>query len=116
MWGLDLIKVNIGWKIGRPSFIPIWTHKWVDGELPLPLVPTGNSTPSTDQSEFVYQLMLNNSEWNAQILNQVVGETSAKKIKAIPIPSTNQKDTFYWLHSSTGEYDTKSGYGVACSN
>ncbi|XP_074271280.1 uncharacterized protein LOC141595209 [Silene latifolia] len=119
--GLNLIQKHMGWKPGRSSKLNVWTSKWVEGEY----AEAGNNNLSVDVGNIrnlkVKDLYIEGEEdergnWNEEKIRDLFSEESASKILAMPIFLSRREDSIFWPHSSTGEYNVKSGYGMVFTN
>ncbi|XP_074283362.1 uncharacterized protein LOC141607912 [Silene latifolia] len=119
--GLNLIQKHMGWKPGCSSKLNVRTSKWVEGEY----AKAGNDNLSIDMVNirnlnardlFIEGEVEDRGGWNEDMVRGLFSEETASKILAMPVNLSRREDFIFWPHSSTGEYNVKSGYGIVFTN
>ncbi|XP_074299259.1 uncharacterized protein LOC141630321 [Silene latifolia] len=108
---LILIQEHMGWKPGCASTLNVWTGKWVEGEYG----EAGNVNLKV-RDLFIEGEAEDGGSWNEDIVRGFFSEETASKILAMPVNMSRREDSIFWPHSSTGEYNVKSGYGIVFTN
>lgn len=100
-----------GWKMGNGSSIRATSQAWVNGKIP---TCRDGITLREAASTTVADLILpNNQGWNYRLIHKIFTPNDARSIKCIELPSRpNESDKIYWPLTQSGNYSTKSGYGL----
>lgn len=107
--GRDLLLQGLGWAVGSGREIGVWTEPWLSTIEPLS--PMGPPTWESKDWRVSSLLLPGSNEWNLNAIRTILPQYE-ETIRRI-IPSALQApDERVWLHNSSGEYSTKSGYAV----
>ncbi|KAH9603538.1 hypothetical protein KSS87_003831 [Heliosperma pusillum] len=108
---MEFLLSNTGWKVGSNSEANIWNTKWVNGQIPKPLIepPLGFLVPI----RHIRELFQQPGNWNKQLIECLFNNEWQRNIYAIPLCHTRVNDEIYWTKTTSGKYTVKSGYGVA---
>ncbi|XP_074298573.1 uncharacterized protein LOC141629480 [Silene latifolia] len=111
-YGLNLILNNIGWKPSFVSNLNVWSTRWVNGETPEPNNRILGPEFAHLKDLRIRDLYYGNGDWKEEKIRQIFEAEDASKILAIPWCASRKEDEMYWIHTGSGEYTVKSGYGV----
>ena len=86
----------------------MWRDKWItsDEEGKIKTVRQGECNV-----EKVEELM-QEGDWNEELLNKWFEEEDVQKILAIPLSLTGGRDKMYWKYTTSGQFTVKSAYAA----
>ncbi|XP_074298841.1 uncharacterized protein LOC141629796 [Silene latifolia] len=106
---VNVSRDAICWKLGSGKLINIWSSRWVNGDIPIPVSPAPDPPPQL--SSFTYD----SGEWNPIMLFRYFSPETAKSIIAMESPAPDIDDFIYWKFTEDGVYTAKSGYSFLWS-
>lgn len=92
IWGKDLLKVGLQWRVGNGEDIQVYQDRWV----PLPMNFKIISRPQFDASMKVCELFTTAGQWDKELLKVNFWEQEVEAILQIPLASNNTKDKLIW--------------------
>lgn len=104
----NAVKTGCRRRIGDGASTKVWKVPWLPSE--------DNGCPSTAiiselQDIHVQNLMLpNTNAWDTDLLKELCDDRDYHLIQRIPIPLTQKKDSWFWLHDPKGKFTVKSTY------
>ena len=100
--GREVISRGAVWRIGRGDFIWVWGDNQLPGtDTNSVLSPCWYGAGNFTVSLFIDQV---NCRWREDLLDYYLMDFEAAKVKAIPLPKTQQQDILTWPHNPTSEY------------
>ena len=107
IFGLELLKKGVIWRIGNGAKIKIWRHNWIPRGINLK--PPGKHTPC--RLNWVSQLIDNNTkEWDTKILKRFFFSHDVEEITKIKIPWNPMEDKIARHYEKTGCFTVRSAY------
>lgn len=105
MWGGELLKMGLRWRIGDGARIGAFLDPWIPGSLSFRPITT-LSHPSILVQEFI----MPTRSWNVDRLRQVFWLVDAHSISSLPLSWSSMEDRLIWHYDIRGEYSVKTGY------
>lgn len=107
----QILKMFCIWKVGDGTSIRAVSQPWVHGQIPKFRDNVNLGTATTTR---VADLILpNNQGWNTRMIHRFFIPHDARMIQSMELPyRPTEKDRFYWPLTRSGNYSTKSGYGL----
>ena len=105
MWGRDLLKLGLRWRIGDGSKVNIFENPWI----PRPSLFRPVSPRTAYSPLLVKDLILPSGSWDINLVSQVL-PLDVDDVLAIPINAASDSDCLVWHYDSRGCYSVKSGY------
>ncbi|XP_071920705.1 uncharacterized protein [Coffea arabica] len=107
-WGNDQ-EDGIGRQIGNDRSTAIWKDRWVPNGM------NGLIRLARPQNCIIDKVceLISNKRWNNNLIQSIFSREEAEQILMIPLSIQERQDRFVWMHSSSGDYTTKSGYAQA---
>lgn len=91
MWGNDLLKNGVRWRVGCGSKVSVYIHKW----LPRPM--HWNLSPKVLNMDCkVVELVDYNDDWDEGLVRSCFMECEADLILSIPLGHVVYKDKCIW--------------------
>lgn len=110
VFGLELLKEGLIWRVGDGKSIKIWRHSWLPRDLGLRVL--GKTRPC--RLKWVAQLLdEEGSGWNHRIIDRYFLPHDAEVIKAISVPDRQRQDIAAWHYEKTGICTVRSAYRLA---
>ncbi|RLN35951.1 hypothetical protein C2845_PM03G26230 [Panicum miliaceum] len=110
MFGLELLKKGVIWRIGNGEKIKIWQRNWIPRGVSLK--PAGKR--SSCRLKWVSQLIdINTKGWDAEVLKRYFFDHDVEEITKIKIPWSPMEDTIAWHYEKTGCFTVRSAYRLA---
>lgn len=111
--GREILRKGLSWVVGDGESIRVWGDPWISFESPLQ--PMGPPT-QTEQSLKVKDLLCPlTNRWSIEKIRGTLPQYE-DLILHIKTSSTQSPDTMIWLKEKSGEYSTKTGYGVGMTS
>ncbi|XP_060967984.1 uncharacterized protein LOC133035777 [Cannabis sativa] len=110
LWGRDLMKRGLIWKVGDDSNIHAIQDHWIPG-----LRYKFYASPPPPNSTLSYFLSPSGA-WNLDRLNQHFDSSTVTHILNVPISGTCGSDNLIWGQESSGILSVKSAYHLALTN
>ena len=88
IWGKDLLKVGLRWRVGNGEDIHVYQDRWV----PLPMNFKIISAPQFDASMKVCELFNAAGQWDKELLKANFWEHEVKAVLQIPLASIHRED------------------------
>ncbi|XP_073298281.1 uncharacterized protein [Primulina huaijiensis] len=106
LWGCDIIKRGLCWRVGDGQHIFIKSDPWIPG------LPSFKCNPSVrvDPSMRVARLISSSGHWQAELVRQIFTSHEAEAILNIPLNNKGCQDIRYWKDSPNGLYTVRLGY------
>jgi hypothetical protein len=104
----DLLRKGLIWRVGNGYKVQIWKDRWFPNPSTFKII-----TPPTllDLEAMVSSLVdVHSKWWNIPLLDSLFTKKEVKKIRKIPLSSTNQKDTLIWKGTKNGVFSVMSAY------
>ncbi|KAH9781766.1 putative reverse transcriptase/RNA-dependent DNA polymerase [Citrus sinensis] len=109
MWGRQVIKKGMRWRIGNGKKIAIFSDNWLPRpETFRPIFPL-----SLPVSSVVADLIKADNQWDEIKLRQHFLDVDTAEILKIPLPAEKAEDEVLWHYDKRGNYSIKSGYQLA---
>lgn len=100
--------------IGHNSSLSLWIDRWLDAG---PLCELIQGPLNIGEEQLLVRDIVSNGSWNLHECSFFFHTNLVKKIRAIPIPMfSNISDSLSWVSSSSGRFDTRNAYTLACDN
>ena len=104
--GTKLLSYGIKFVVGTSKQIHVWRDPWLPTHPPRPPKGPGAAKyPHMKISE-----LLNQNNWNVQLLDQLLDPEDVSHIKHIRPSITGIEDMISWMYTSHGKYSLKYGY------
>lgn len=101
---------NLSWSVGNGTLIKAWTDPWLS--LTSQLRPMG-PLPENGSDLMVADLLYpETNDWNVEMVHQMF-PFIAETILSIKPSKLGAPDKIFWIHTSDGDYKTKTGYAAA---
>lgn len=114
MWGLDLLRKGLAWKVGNGETITVFGHQWIPGDVN-PYLVAGQ--PMGVCNFKVRELIdWSTRTWREPLLNQLFPEDLVQKILSIYVPRENLGDECFWKFTGDGKFSVKSAYFAAITS
>lgn len=107
IWGRELLKEGLVWRVGDGSSIKIWDQNWIPREGAC--YPLGYR----DNSNVAYVSDLLDSQgrsWNEATLRRVFHETDVRDIQQVLIGGPGKSDFPAWNYTKNGQFTVRSPY------
>ncbi|KAL5544591.1 hypothetical protein UlMin_008375 [Ulmus minor] len=88
IWGREVIERGSRWRIGSGLNIDVIQDRWV----PNPPVFKLFDPPPLPEGFTVFDLCLQNGEWDSEFIHLLFGEEEARKILSLPLGSFEHDD------------------------
>ncbi|XP_022150918.1 uncharacterized protein LOC111018954 [Momordica charantia] len=113
LWGRDLLKKGLRWRIGNGDSVFIYGDNWVPNQPTLKIL----SSPRLPLVSRVSSLVDHEEGgWQGDVVRDEFTPDEAKGILSIPIGRGAEEDRLIWNYEKTGVYSVRSGYKVALLN
>ncbi|KAH9688162.1 reverse transcriptase domain-containing protein [Citrus sinensis] len=109
MWGRQVIKKGMRWRIGNGKKIAILSDNW----LPRPETFRLIFPPLLPVSSVVADLIKANNQWDEIKLRQHFLDVDTAEIIKIPLLAEKAEDEVLWHYDKRGNYSVKNGYQLA---
>uniref|UniRef100_A0A803PUH8 Reverse transcriptase zinc-binding domain-containing protein n=1 Tax=Cannabis sativa TaxID=3483 RepID=A0A803PUH8_CANSA len=109
LWGRQLLKKGLVWKIGVGTNVPLSASNWIPG-LPSPTI----LHPIDPSQAFVSFFINHDTTWNVPKLNHFFPSYQVDSILRIPLDPT-MADSLIWGFHPSGLITVKSSYHLASS-
>ncbi|KAF8740822.1 hypothetical protein HU200_013702 [Digitaria exilis] len=112
MYGLELLKKGIIWRIGSGSQVRIWRDPWI---------PRGRSLRVTSRQgrcrlRWVSELLdIDGKDWDFDKLARLFNPADADAIAKIKLPARVSEDFLAWHPEKTGLFSVSSAYNLGLS-
>jgi hypothetical protein len=108
-YGLELLKKGLVWRVGNGSQIRIWRDPWLPRPSSYrPVLVQGNC-----RLRRVSDLLLDNGDWNQELLRKHFSNMDIEKIMKIKASSRQHDDVLVWAPDRHGIFSVKSAYRLA---
>ncbi|XP_010676995.1 uncharacterized protein LOC104892705 [Beta vulgaris subsp. vulgaris] len=105
------LRKNCVWKVGNGTSIRAGLQPWVFGNIPT--FRDGITLREAAQTRVADLILPHNQGWNIRKLYTLFIPSDAHLIQRIELPARfDVPDRVYWPLARSGEYTTKSGYGL----
>ncbi|KAK6124264.1 hypothetical protein DH2020_042016 [Rehmannia glutinosa] len=111
IWGRDLLRDGIRWRVGNGRNINIVSDPWLP--RPFSFKPV---TPSNLISAHHVADLISEGQWNTQLVRQNFWPLDRDLILSIPLSHSNPPDKIIWHYEKSGNYSVRSGYKLALQN
>ncbi|XP_072088879.1 uncharacterized protein [Arachis hypogaea] len=103
-----VVEIGGCWRIGDGKTIKIWKDPW----LPKQNGSRIWSPPKILDPNATVETLIREEEkaWNTDLINQIFAPFEARQIQEIPIPRSEQTDTFIWKKARDGMFRVKLAY------
>lgn len=107
--GREVLKKGLGWAVGDGDSIQVWNDPWLSFDFPRqPFGPPN----AQDQTLTVKDLLCPlSNKWSLERVRRYLPQYE-DIILSIKTSSVQSQDTLVWLYEKSGEYSTKTGYGL----
>jgi len=110
MYGLELLKQGIIWRVGNGTQIRIWRDPWIPRELSLRVT----SRQGRCRLRWVSELLdIEGRGWDLNKLPQIFNLADAEEIAKIKIPTRAKDDFIAWHAEKNGMFSVRSAYNLA---
>lgn len=107
--GREILLKGISWAVGDGEKIRLWTDPWLSFEAPLrPIGPPSHENQGLMVRDLLCPLT---NKWNVESIRRIIPQYE-DTILRIKTSSIQSPDTLIWLKTKSGEYSTKTGYGL----
>jgi hypothetical protein len=105
---MDLLQLDLLWRVGDGHSISVWNSKW----LPTQTTYQIQSTPRILGENVRVSSLIKREHgcWNEELINDVFEATEANVIKAIPLNPFLPPDRLLWRGTSDGVFTVRSAY------
>lgn len=111
IYGLELLKQGIVWRIGNGRSVRMWRDPWIPREhTRRPITAKDNS-----RLKWVSDLIDVNGGWDADKVSRVFWGIDAEAILKISLPSREEEDFLAWNPDRYGQFSVRSAYHLAVS-
>jgi len=108
--GREILKEGLGWLITNGEKVSIWNDPWLS--ISKPLVPIGPALREHQDLRVSALINQNTLQWDWNKI-AVILPNYENLIKQLPAPSSRGVDKLAWLPVKSGQYTSRSGYGIA---
>lgn len=100
IWGAGyLVKAGMRLRVGNGEQVRIWGDRW----LPIPSTSMIKSPVRILQREaYVKELIDERGYWNESLVNAVLSEEEADRVKSLPLSKRGSEDKLIWGPSKSG--------------
>lgn len=109
LWGRELLRKGLRWKVGNGSSIPIYGTNWLPRDSNMKIC----SYRAWPGLNFVSDLMTASGQWNENLLHHIFSWEEASLISEIPVGQRNLPDRLIWHYEKSGFFSVRSGYRLA---
>lgn len=107
--GREILRKGLGWIVGSGDNIRVWTDPWLSCSSPtIPIGPPNKMDASLLVSDLLCPI---SNTWDRDKIQQYLPQYE-EHILSIVTSSAPSQDCIAWLLDKSGEYTTKTGYGV----
>jgi hypothetical protein len=107
MYGRDLLKEGLIWRVGDGENIDIWKDNWIPrSSLQRPL----GHKPNVDIQKVIELLLPNGNGWNVSKLNECLFEVDVEDILKLPVGCAGSEDYVAWNYTKNGQFSVKFAY------
>lgn len=108
LWGLDLLKNGLGWRVGDGTTSHSWEDNWILGFSHFqPYSDHITSRSPTLVSDLINQL---SNSLNLGRLYEVFAPVDVSRISSIPLPPVSRGDIVAWMPSKHDKFSVKRAY------
>ncbi|XP_071912170.1 uncharacterized protein [Coffea arabica] len=106
---IPLLENGIRRQIGNGKSTAIWKDRWVPNGM------NGLIRSARPQNCIIDKVceLISNKRWNNNLIQSIFSREEAEQVLMIPLSIQERQDRFVWMHSSSGDYTTKSRYAQA---
>ncbi|XP_025702516.1 uncharacterized protein [Arachis hypogaea] len=104
-----IVENNCIRVVGDGTSISFWNDKWIPNEDCLARAAI-NPIPMEREEDLVANYIDNQGDWKLDNLYTLISPSIIDKIRAIPPPKSNLKDSLCWTKSSSGQFTIASAY------
>lgn len=113
MVGREILRKGLGWVIGSGDTVRIWKDPWLSCEKPT--TPIG-PPPQSDENMLVSELLCPISNtWDRGRIKALLPQYEDHILRLIT-SYAHAADRLVWLPEKSGNYSTKTGYGLGVHN
>lgn len=109
IWGRDLLKKGLRWRVGNGTNINVFSDPWVPGVLGFCL----QARSGVARNMMVSELITPTRGWHLSPLDPHISMAEREAILEIPIIRSSAPDLRIWHFTRNGCYSVKSGYWLA---
>lgn len=106
MWGKDLLRKGLCWRVGNGHNIRAHQDPWI----PNLQAYISICKPVLNLNCKVDRYLLDNGMWNEQVVRKTFSVFEAEAILDIPLNQRGCEDARYWIGSKYDKYSLKAGY------
>ena len=110
LYGLDLLKQGIIWRVGNGSQIRVWRDPWIPRDQSRRVISRKGSCRIRWVSEL---LDIDGRDWDVGKLVQIFNPVDVEEILKIKIPGRAVEDLIAWHPEKTGLFTVRSAYNLA---
>lgn len=109
MEGRKVLNQGVGWLIGNGESIKIWRDPWLSTDRSL--CPYGPVEKHHENKTVASLLNPFSNQWNWEAIRELF-PAYENHIKLLSLAPSKREDKLVWLLAKSGQYTTKSGYGI----